>query len=102
MLPNLGGTGIQNYGGGTGTILLDDVGCTGTESRLWQCANLGIGVNNCAHSEDAGVTCTAVSKSVKIYVSQLPIDIDHIVCIMLDQHVVLWHACICILPLISC
>ena len=62
-----GGTGIQAYGGGTGTILLDDVGCTGSESRLWQCANLGIGVNNCAHSEDAGVTCTAVCKSVHEY-----------------------------------
>ncbi|KAL5463896.1 hypothetical protein EMCRGX_G032844 [Ephydatia muelleri] len=55
-----GGTGIQAYGGGTGTILLDDVGCTGSESRLWQCTNRGIGVHNCVHSEDAGVTCTAV------------------------------------------
>ena len=64
-----GGTGIQAYGGGTGTILLDDVGCTGSESRLWQCTNRGIGVHNCVHSEDAGVTCTAVRKSVRIYIT---------------------------------
>ena len=60
--PYLGGTGIQMYGGGTGTILLDDVRCTGNEFQLWQCANRGIGVHNCAHTEDAGVICTAVCK----------------------------------------
>ena len=65
----LGGTGIQLYGGGTGTILLDDVGCTGSESRLWQCANPGIGINNCAHTEDAGVTCTAVCKLRFLFVT---------------------------------
>ena len=67
--PYLGGTGIQLYGGGTGTILLDDVGCTGSESRLWQCANRGIGVNNCGHTEDAGVTCTAVCKLRFLFVT---------------------------------
>ena len=66
LSPYSGGTAIQAYGGGTGSILLDDVGCTGSESRLWQCAYFGIGVHNCAHSDDAGVTCTAVCKSVRI------------------------------------
>jgi len=43
---------------GTGQIWLDDVACTGTESRLIQCGNRGLGVHNCAHSDDAGVRCT--------------------------------------------
>ena len=31
--------------------------CSGTESRLIDCQNSGIGNHNCVHSEDAGVTC---------------------------------------------
>ena len=41
-----------------GPILLDDVGCRGTESSLLQCGHRGIGVHNCSHYEDAGVRCT--------------------------------------------
>ena len=43
---------------GAGQIWLDDVACTGTESRLIDCGNRGLGIHNCAHSEDAGVRCT--------------------------------------------
>ena len=34
--------------------------CTGLENRLADCPNNGIGIHNCAHSEDAGVTCQEV------------------------------------------
>ena len=44
------------YGQGTVPILLDDVRCTGTESRLIDCPYTAI--DNCVHSEDAAVSCT--------------------------------------------
>jgi len=57
----LGAVAISRAGFGQGaalsSIILDNVGCLGTEARLIQCSNGGIGSHNCAHSEDAGVTC---------------------------------------------
>ncbi|XP_038074970.1 deleted in malignant brain tumors 1 protein-like [Patiria miniata] len=46
-----------SYGSGSGPILLDDVMCSGFELQLLSCPHSGIGVNNCGHSEDAGVIC---------------------------------------------
>ena len=45
------------FGQGIGPILLDDVGCTGFEYRLFDCPNRGMEVTNCGHHQDAGVTC---------------------------------------------
>ena len=47
------------FGHGTGLILLDNVACTGGESRLLDCSNAGVGLygSNCDHSDDAGVKC---------------------------------------------
>lgn len=44
-------------GSGTGQIWLDEVACVGDEETLLDCPANALGVNNCGHSEDYGVTC---------------------------------------------
>ncbi|XP_055493502.1 deleted in malignant brain tumors 1 protein-like [Leucoraja erinacea] len=46
------------YGETTGNIWLDGVKCNGTEPALDQCPASPWGVNDCIHSEDAGVSCS--------------------------------------------
>ena len=48
----------SRFGGGTGPIFLDELGCTGTETSLLQCNRFtGLGLHSCDHSQDAGVSC---------------------------------------------
>ena len=44
------------YGQGTVPVLLDDLRCTNTESRLIDCPHAAI--DNCVHSQDAALSCT--------------------------------------------
>ena len=46
---------LKRFGGGSGSVVLDNVQCTGNESSLFDCSTLS--VHNCKHSEDAGVRC---------------------------------------------
>ncbi|KAL8625954.1 hypothetical protein ACOMHN_012546 [Nucella lapillus] len=48
---------LASYGGGTGPIWIDDLGCTGSERNIASCRHSGYGIHDCRHSEDAGVSC---------------------------------------------
>ena len=45
------------YGQGEGTIVLDNVQCTGAERNLTECLHTGFVNHDCRHSEDASVVC---------------------------------------------
>ena len=66
----LGATGQRNaaYGQGTGSILLDQVQCIGNESNIFDCPRNQIGVHDCSHGEDAGVTCTSRKLCCILYI----------------------------------
>ncbi|KAM6141155.1 scavenger receptor cysteine-rich domain-containing protein DMBT1-like [Erethizon dorsatum] len=44
---------------GSGSILLDDVQCSGTEASLKLCPHAGWLTHSCGHGEDTGVICSA-------------------------------------------
>ena len=48
------------FSNGSGSILLDELRCAGSESSLLECGHEPVGVHDCSHSEDAGVRCGGV------------------------------------------
>ena len=63
-----------HYGAGTGTIYLNNVGCTGSENNLIRCPHSSS--NNCDHSEDAGVRCQGYALPL-ILSGCLPINLNN-------------------------
>ncbi|GLC58992.1 AGAP004118-PA [Pleodorina starrii] len=53
------GVSVQQWGGGTGEILMDGVNCAvyPPPERLHQCSFRGWGKHDCSHKEDVGVRC---------------------------------------------
>ena len=45
------------YGEGNGQIWLNNLSCFGTELTIEDCSHSGWGIEECSHTEDAGVKC---------------------------------------------
>ena len=50
---------FAHFGGGSGQIWLDNVGCSGSEKTIADCTHNGWGVESCNHDEDASVICSS-------------------------------------------
>lgn len=61
------------FGEGNGAILLDSLGCVGTEKYLLNCTHDGIGNSHpsCGHDNDVGVQCPVGKREVTLITSRL-------------------------------
>ena len=61
-----GATALSNahFGAGSGSILMDDVVCSGTESKPTFCSHSSN--HNCGHHEDASVQCRCANGEVAL------------------------------------
>ena len=61
----INGSSQAFYGQGSGRIWLDNVNCIGTELAIEDCSHRGWGIEDCFHSQDAGVKCGNGNFSLK-------------------------------------
>ena len=56
----IGAAFLENayYGAGSGSIYLDDVICSGSESTILQCSHSLVGRHSCDHGDDVSVNCS--------------------------------------------
>jgi len=54
------------HGQGSGPIWMDDVGCSGSESHIYDCSHRGWGNNDCTHGNDVSVECYYGSSLVRL------------------------------------
>jgi len=60
----LGAAAIQgSYTEGVLPIHINDLNCTGSEERVWECPHNGIAGYSCNHYQDASVICQESKKS---------------------------------------
>jgi len=59
------------FGPGNGQIWLDNLFCTGFESRLINCNHNGFGNHDCSHSEDAGLICDCKCSNSVVYLVKM-------------------------------
>ena len=79
-----------HFGQGRGSIIwLDDVTCTGREARLLDCPAQPLGSHDCAHKEDAGVSCDTSRGTINYTVSALLLFLFGLVCLCVCLFVVL-------------
>ncbi|CAH3179274.1 unnamed protein product [Porites lobata] len=65
------------YGQGSGPIWIDDVACSGSESHIYDCRHRGWGNNDCTHSRDASVQCSANIRLVNGSVNYGRVEVYH-------------------------
>ena len=71
--------GSADFGHTSGSIWLSNVTCSGSESTLFSCGHLGVGVTrSCYHYDNAGVRC--IIGDGKEYLSRLDYYVAYILC----------------------